>query len=282
MSNYIDNSLIKVISFNLKRDMKMGKKNKWNERKELAAKLITESGASIIGVQELLPDMKEDFQYILKNDYTIIGDGRYAGHKPQNDEHSDIIINNTETTVLAYKTFWLSKNPEKQSSRGTFAIFPRICTVAEIYVKEANQKIRVFNTHFDHISGLARNLGVRIILEYMSRYNNIEPLPTILMGDLNSKPNSHPVQILRNNLHAHKSIHLTDVYTCYSEEKLCNTFHNFKGNKNTKKNPIDYMFVSDDFEIKESYIATDSYDGKYPSDHYPLIALLKLKKPVLA
>lgn len=268
----------KVISFNVKRDMKISKKNKWNERKELAAKLIKESGASIIGVQELLPEMKSDFSYILKDDYTIIGEGRYGGNKPNNDEHSDIILNNSNVEVLSHKTFWLSKNPEKQSSRGTFAIFPRICTVAEVYMKNIDTKIRVYNTHFDHISGLARNLGVRIILENMNRYNNIEPMPTILMGDLNAKPQSRPVKILRNNIHPYKSIHLTDVYTYYSKEKLCNTFHNFKGIKNSKKKPIDYMFVSDDFEIKESYIDTENFNGKYPSDHFPLIAILSLKK----
>ena len=280
-SNNIDESLIKVVSFNLKRNMAMAKKNKWEDRRELAAGLINELDAGIVGVQEMLPTMKSDFGKIFDDKFTIIGKGRYGGTKPSNDEHSDILLNNDKIEILAYKTFWLSKHPERPCSKAFLACFPRICTVAEILLKDSNQKIRVYNTHLDHISGFARKMGVKIILEYMDRYNNIESLPTILMGDMNSTPKGKAVQILRNNLHDYKSIHLTDVYTHYSNGKPFNTFHNFKGTQNKKKNPIDYMFVSDDFEIKKSYISTESYNGQYPSDHYPLVALLKLK-PKLA
>ncbi len=281
MITSFDSSIIKVVSFNLKRDASMGKKNKWNDRKDIAADIIKKSGASIIGVQELLPTMKNDFKNILNNQFTIIGEGRYGGSKPSNDEHSDIIFKNDKIEVIEHKTFWLSKKPEKQCSRGTLAVFPRICTVAEVLIKDTNQKIRVFNTHFDHISWIARKLGVRIILEYMNRFNNIEPMPTILMGDLNCKPDSKAAKILRYNLHNYKSIHLNDVYTRCDKNEMCNTFHNFKGIKDNRKQPIDYMFVSDDFEIEKTYISTEDYNGQYPSDHYPLVALLKLK-PVMA
>ena len=46
---------IKVVSFNLRKDSKHDKCNRWMNRKELAASYIKGSGASIIGVQELLP-----------------------------------------------------------------------------------------------------------------------------------------------------------------------------------------------------------------------------------
>lgn len=43
--------------------------------------------------------------------------------------------------------------------------------------------------------------------------------------------------------------------------------------------PIDYIFVSDDFEVVESHIWAEDRDGRYPSDHYPLVATLRLKDP---
>ena len=51
------NDLIRVISFNLKRDfgLPLNRSHKWSERRALAAQYIRESGATIIGVQELLP-----------------------------------------------------------------------------------------------------------------------------------------------------------------------------------------------------------------------------------
>lgn len=270
-----NSQVIKVVSFNLKRDG-VGKKNRWGDRKELATEVIEQTDAAIIGVQELLPRMKKDLQNILQN-YSIIGCGRYSGKNSYNDEHSDIMIKNDKANVNFHTTFWLSKHPEKSGSRGLLALFPRICTMAEVYIKEFDCRVRVFNTHFDHISGFARVLGVRIILDYMSRYNAKNPMPTILMGDLNAKPNSLPIRILRNNLHHYANIHLNDVYDALGENARHNTFHNFSGKVKTGKQPIDYIFVSDEFEIIKSEFVTSQRNGQYPSDHFPVMATLKLR-----
>ena len=57
---------LKVISFNLKRSSRFARKNAWNSRKLLATRLIQNSGAAIIGVQELLPAMRDDLLSLLK------------------------------------------------------------------------------------------------------------------------------------------------------------------------------------------------------------------------
>ncbi len=139
-----DRDLIRVISFNLKRDfgIPLNHTHKWGERRALAAQFIRESGATIIGVQELLPNMREDVGRLLDVDYSILGFGRFRGLKPKDDEHSDIIIKNQEAKVSLIKTFWLSKSPEKLS-RAYYAVFPRICTVAEVYIKRLDRSIRV-------------------------------------------------------------------------------------------------------------------------------------------
>ena len=41
---------------------------------------------------------------------------------------------------------------------------------------------------------------------------------------------------------------------------------------------IEYIFVSEDLEIVDVDIIKDNENGKYPSDHYPLIADIILKK----
>lgn len=273
----IDDNLIRIISFNLKRDgFAFHRSHKWGARRALAAQFIRESGATIIGVQELLPSMRDDVSELLDVDYSILGFGRFSGRKPNNDEHSDIIIKNGEASVNLIKTFWLSKSPERLS-RAYYAIFPRICTVAEVYVRRLGRSIRVFNTHLDHICGVARVLGVRVILDYMEKFNAENPMPTILMGDLNCKPKSRPIQLLHNHMLDFPDVHLTDVYSKFSPEGINNTFHNFSGKIKRGACPIDYIFVSDDFEIVDSQIITDPVNGAYPSDHYPLIATLRLR-----
>lgn len=266
---------IKVVSFNLRKDSKHDKCNRWMNRKELAASYIKDSGASIIGVQELLPAMKKDIETLLGG-YSVLGLGR---KKNLTNEHSDIIIKDDDMDVQFYKTFWLSKYPEKFGSRSYFAIFPRICTVAEVELKQSGRRIRVFNTHFDHICWLSRELGVDIIMRYMSEYQKRDPLPVILMGDFNAKPDSKPVRKLRENRHGYDNIRLLDVYSvCEERHGLHNTHHGFKGKIKDRKQPIDYIFVSDDFEVIDSKIDVSKIEGRFPSDHFPITATLRLRK----
>lgn len=271
---------IKIISFNLRADFKRDKLNCWDFRKEHAMQIIKDSGASIIGVQELLPRMRSDVQRLLEN-YTVLGWGRYKGRKPGSDEHSDIIIKNDDADVDFYRTFWLS-NKEDDVSRAYYAFFPRICTVAEVYIKSLDSTIRVFNTHFDHICGMARLLGVNIILRTMHELNNEKPMPTILMGDMNAGPKSKPIRVLRENRHPYSNVHLTDVYSRCKPESIKNTHHGFNDKSLLAmlidRAPIDYIFVSDEFEVIDAYIERSNKDGRFPSDHFPIVATLKLNR----
>ena len=267
---------IKVASFNLKRDSilaYLNRQNAWSSRRNLISSMIRSSNATIVGVQELIPSMREDIKRLLSADYSIRGFGRA---KSLGDEQAAIILKNDDVTVSFDKTFWLSKHPEKNGSRAYYAFFPRICTVCEAYVREFGRKIRVFNTHFDHVCGMARNLSVRIILEYMHRLNQEEKLPTILMGDLNARPDSRPIRVLSENLHEYSDIHLTNVWNCVDTSQIGSTYHGFKGK--TDGRPIDYIFVSDEFIVDEAYIDRTNFNGRYPSDHYPLMAVLRLKE----
>lgn len=273
-----ENNIIRVISFNLRRDFGPGRKNRWEVRRGLAADIIRESGAAIIGVQELLPRMKQDIRQALSG-YSIFGQGRLMGKKPKNDEHSDIIFKNADVEVTAVRTFWLSKKPDTVS-RAYFAMFPRICTAAEVKLKKNGRRIRVFNAHLDHICWAARTLGVRLILDTINEYNKTDPLPTIVMGDFNAHPNSAAVRIIREQLHDYHNVHLQAVYDALGLS-AGNTYHGLKGKNNPHSSPIDYIFVSDDFEVMDVHIDTESRDGVYPSDHYPVMATLRLKEEEL-
>ena len=272
----MEQEYIRVLSFNLKRDfgIPLHKSRLWGNRKKLAAQLIRESGATIIGVQELLPKMREDVGELLE-DYNILGDGRFSGLRPKDDEHSDILVKKESGCAQLVKTFWLSKSPERLS-RAYYAAFPRICTVAEVQLNRLGRTIRVFNTHMDHLCGLARVLGAQVILEYMAQFNRERRLPTVLMGDFNAKPQSRPLQLLRQGL-PNSGIHLTDVYSLLAPQYRYNTLHNFSGKRKPNAKPIDYIFVSDDFEVVDTQVVTTPVEGRYPSDHFPLEAVLKLK-----
>lgn len=266
-----ENNMFRVITFNLRRDGLFHRKcNSWLERRQRVANLIMRSDAAVVGVQELMPQMREDVRSILEG-YSIFGMGR-SGEAM--GEHSDIMIKNDVFDILRHDTFWLSKRPSEIASRAYFSFFPRICTVGEIYLRGTNKKVRVFNTHFDHICGPARTLGVYTILGYLNRMQEIDPMPSIIMGDLNAKPGSHPIQIMRNNLHGFDNISLTDAYAyCHENHSMEYTYHGFSGKKGRRL--LDYIFVTDGLQVVESHIDQTNDGGLYPSDHYPLMATLR-------
>ena len=102
-----------------------------------------------------------------------------------------------------------------------------------------------------------------------------EPMPKLLMGDLNASYDSRCVRILRENLHQYP-FRLQDAYEKYDGVRS-NTYHRVAGRVKAGRSPIDYIFASEEFEILSSRISTFSLDGEYPSDHFPLIADLVLK-----
>lgn len=263
-------SSIRVASFNLKHDFFLARHNRWQARRELVRQIIERTGPAIVGVQELVP-AREDLRQMLR-DYSAFGLGR---GRRSGGEESAILVRNGDNVVRYDKTFWLSRHPEKRGSRAFFAAFPRICTVCEVEVGSLGRRIRIFNTHFDHLCGPARTLGAETILAYMHRLNEQEKLPCVLMGDLNTGPDSPAIQMLSHNLHHYPDIHLNSLYQYLDESEIIGTYHGFKGRRG--KRVIDYIFFTDDFQVEKAYIDTTSLGGQYPSDHFPLVAELSLK-----
>ena len=54
------------------------------------------------------------------------------------------------------------------------------------------------------------------------------------------------------------------------------TFTGFKAGQ-TKGDKIDYIFVEPGTEVTRAEILRTARDGRYPSDHFPVVAIVKLK-----
>ena len=84
-------------------------------------------------------------------------------------------------------------------------------------------------------------------------------------------------ELFGENRHPFTDIHLTSVYSRFDTKDIHNSYHGFRGRCKGRR-PIDYIFVSDDFQIQDAYLDTSSLDGRYPSDHFPLVAVLSVRK----
>lgn len=257
---------MKIMTFNIRADNVLDVNNRWGKRAGLVYETMKHYDCDIIGLQEVTEKMHRDICNNMK-DYTIVGVGRT---KKLFSEKNSLLIKK-QYTVLEHETFWLSKTPSKSGSTVWYSLFPRICTTA-VCELASGKRIRIYNTHLDCLFPKAREFGLKKIVEAMEKYYEKDHLPCILMGDFNATPNSKVMKKFKSGQYSSKKLFaVQDVDKSLYDKS---TMGMFKGKEHGGH--IDYIFVSEEFEIKHAEVMKYNKAGKYPSDHYPIVAEVKI------
>mgnify|MGYP001324223242 FL=1 len=258
--------LVKIMTFNLRQNVESDGENAWPYRMKAAAQTIRRHDADIIGIQEGLHGMLEDLERLLP-EYAWIGEGREGGTK---GEYAAILYKKDKWKIGTMGHFSLSEIPEQLGVKSWNTSNTRMCTWATLK-SHTGAELAAFNTHLDHISEEAQQKGMALIRERMKTFRNQTGLPVVLTGDFNVYPENAVVRGLEQEGYR-------NAYSVlYKENKVVgSTVHHFLGGESGE--PIDYIFVSPDFEIHHVVIDREQYEGKYPSDHYPVIAEVSLLK----
>jgi endonuclease/exonuclease/phosphatase family metal-dependent hydrolase len=258
---------VKVMSYNIRLDVKSDGENWWENRKDKVAGLMNYYEADFIGAQEVLHHQLNYLKEQL-NGYDYIGAGRDDGK--QAGEYSCIFYKTDKYTLIKQSTFWLSPTPDTPS-KGWDAALNRVCSYGLFKHKKTKKLLWVFNTHFDHMGKTARLESAKLINQKIKELNK-DNHPVIVTGDFNSKPEEEPAQYMQSRLQNSRSISKL-VYG------PADTWNGFKFNQKPD-GCIDYIFVSHYKYLSVSKFATltDSYDMKYPSDHFPVLATITIDK----
>lgn len=254
----------KVMTYNIRYDNPNDGENQWSKRKNLLNKQILLNAPDVLGIQEGLHHQVKFLDSVLI-DYNYVGVGRDDGKAK--GEYSAIFFNKNKLEVINQGTFWLSETPHKISV-GWDASMERICTYGLFKDKKSNQQFFVFNTHFDHIGNEARLKSAKLILEKIKTLNT-KGYPVIVMGDFNLLPESEPIQ------HLTKVLKDARTYSATPPIGPNGTYNGFKTDARLDRR-IDYIFVSQNNVIVNNYnVIGDKIEGKYLSDHLPVIAKVK-------
>ena len=254
---------VKVMTYNVRLDVASDGENAWPERKEFLATQVEFHAPDVMGTQEGTPGQIDWLSERLTG-YAHVGEGRQGGH---NGEYSAIFYNRHRLRVVESGTFWLSETPGRVST-GWDAALPRIVTWARFAERNGARDFMAFNTHFDHRGSEARVNSAALILTMIDSLNKDE-LPYVLTGDLNLEPSSEPIQKL--------SARLTDAFVA-APVRLgpAGTFTGFNHDEPATQR-IDYVMVGPDVAVTTFATLTDAVDGRYPSDHFPLVTTLHLR-----
>lgn len=249
-----------VMTYNIRLNVKSDGENWWGNRKDKVAALMNYYEADFIGAQEVQLEQLVYLRSVL-TDYSSIGVGRDDGK--EQGEFSCILFNQTKYKPLTQGTFWLSQTPDKVSM-GWNAVCNRVCTYGLFEHIKTKKKLWVFNTHFDHVGDTARIESAKLIIEKIKLLTSKQNYPVVFTGDLNAQPMGAPVQYISQHLN---NTRMVSAMPPYGPEA---TWNAFKFNE-VPKGWIDYVFVSKSISVQKYAVITDSYDKKYPSDHFPVL-----------
>ncbi|MGJ7030363.1 endonuclease/exonuclease/phosphatase family protein [Niabella hirudinis] len=252
---------LKVATFNIRMETSADQGNLWTDRATPVANLIRYHDFDVFGTQEGFKNQLDDISERLPG-YARYGKGRDDGG--DKGEHSAIFYKKDKFKLLKSGDFWLSETPDKPGKGWDAKCCNRICSWVHLQDKKTGKKMYFFSVHFDHEGVIARIESARLMLKMIRNIAKNEN--TVLVGDFNGDRNSEWYKILAS------SGLLRDTYRDVKEPYENNASFNAFGKALNRNEVIDHIFITRGGKAVKWGILTDTYRGKFPSDHFPVEA----------
>ncbi len=252
---------IKVMSCNVRciSPTDFGKKS-WFYRADLIMQGIEKEQPDVIGFQEVT---KWHYSYLCD---TLASYDSVITYRDDafNSEGCPIFYRSDIYSLIDKGSFWLSETPDVMS-KSWGAQFNRVCSYVILKDNSTEKEFVVFNTHLSHVSDEARINGIQVVLDKIEEFGSV---PAVLMGDLNAIEDSKTYRSATESF-------LDTKYQTENTMKSC-TYQNW--GKELDRECIDYVLVSKTgFKTNSYKVVTDTYDGVYSSDHFPLSVSLSFE-----
>lgn len=251
---------LRVATFNLRFDNPADVGNLWKDRAPMITFMIGYYDIDILGTQEGLTNQLNDISSALPA-YDRCGVGRDDG--VDSGEHSAIFFKKYHFVPKERGDFWLSETPDRPSLGWDAKNCKRLCSWVRLYDTKAKQTICVFNAHYDHEGQVARRESSKLALRKIKEIAGDDRV--LFMGDLNAGPDSEPYTLVAS------SGMLKDTYQLAAAKLEGNPSFNGFGKKLEGNEVIDHIFITDKFRVRSWSILSNSFHGKFPSDHFPVM-----------
>jgi endonuclease/exonuclease/phosphatase family metal-dependent hydrolase len=266
---------IKAMSFNIRyahfREYRVI--DNWLHRKEIVLAAIKKNTPDIIGLQECtLPQL----EYLENN----LAGYNWTNHKNSIEDYpkksSTSILYRTsrfKQDVTEYGTFWCSTTPDIAGSMSWGNTEPRMVTWARFIDKQTGKGFYVYNLHFEWASMLSRKQSADLLLRRIHRRRH-KTEAVLILGDFNDLPDGEAIARLTNKTVPGSKTFIDTYKSMNGSTRQSGTYHRFKGYRTGKR--IDYIMADNKWKILDSYVIYENYNGRYPSDHFPLVTHMTL------
>jgi endonuclease/exonuclease/phosphatase family metal-dependent hydrolase len=256
---------VHVMSYNIRRRMTrliMRSPDQWVQRRGLMKRLLEAELPTILGVQEALPDQAGFVRHALGETYRSVGYGRNANKR---GEGCPLFYDRERVELLDWTQTALSDTPFVAGSTSWGNPTPRVVVAATFKDLGTGIPFRAINTHFDQFSRRSRMRSAAEILRLVAASD----LPAVITGDFNTDSDSRPHELLTTggtllDTWNHTSDRLTESW---------GSFPNYRAPKLERKR-IDWILVTPGVSVLRSGINVTRFEGKWPSDHAPVQAVV--------
>jgi endonuclease/exonuclease/phosphatase family metal-dependent hydrolase len=258
-----------VMTFNIRYGTAKDGENEWSARREMLFEVIRNANPDLLGLQEAL-DFQIDEIIAAVPGYAVVGVGRDDG--AEKGEYSAILFRRDRFHVAEAGTFWFSDTPSVVASKSWGNQITRICTWAR-FIDRDGRGLYHFNLHLDHQSQPSRERSTVLLRARID--TRAVPDPVIVTGDFNVGEANPALATLTAAVGNGSAPFLDTFRVVHADEKDAGTFSNFKfGFHGTDK--IDYILVLPGTEVMTAEIVRSSRNNRYPSDHFPVTARVRL------
>ncbi len=261
----------RVMSFNLRTATFIDAQNHWNHRKDLVVRSIKKFSPDLLGTQECQASQARYLKGQLPG-YQFVGAGRNNGKA--DGEMCGVFFRNDRFIKLDEGHFWLSETPDRPGSKSWGSAFKRMVTWVRLAPRGGTRQVfYFFNTHMDNSSEMARVQGAWLLRRKIDQI--ADGRPVIVTGDFNTDSDTTPYQLLVRGPQDWRG-YLIDSYRQTNPIPGLNegTRHSFHGK--TTGDRIDWIIATNNFTTLDADIDRTKYNGQYPSDHFPVTAVLRL------
>jgi len=259
-----------AMSFNVRTGLSWDGADSWQYREDMVRRFLEGESPHLLGLQEALIFQVLAVQEALPH-HAWAGVGR---NNTDLDEFCAVFWDTDRFDLLESGTFWLSDTPDEPCTRfGASQKYLRIVTWARLRDRVADREVAFFNTHFDLVEENAiPERSAALVVEQIAAIAG--DAGAVLTGDFNALPGeaAHGILVGRVTWDGVTG-NLVDPWT---ELQLPEegTFHGFTGVAEADRR-IDWVLHSPGLRAIEAAVLHYNEDGHYPSDHFPVRALLE-------
>ena len=263
---------MRVMTFNVRYGTAKDGENHWDKRKDFLVETIRAFDPDVLGTQETL-DFQRDYLAKGLPTHEAFGVGRDDG--AAGGEMMAVFYRRARFEKIDGGHFWLSETPERVGSKSWDSSLPRMVTWVKLRDRRAPEAPPVLfaNTHFDHVGARARLESARLLRARLATLG--QGCRVVVTGDFNAGEGSEPYKALFGAVEGRESAVL-DAFRVANPARADNegTTTGFRADAKGRAR-IDWIGVSRDWKIGEVRIDRTARDGRTPSDHFPVTAVLR-------